>query len=227
MTEEIHCQAIVLSSFNYRDYDCITTFYTDTHGIIKTIILGAKRPKSSKAAFCQPLTLLSLTYRPRKGDLHSFKEAKILDANLKIRDSFDALQVGIKLLNLVSKSQAPEEPSHRVFQLLASYLKKIPEFTNPWILSSSFVLKILILSGHWTLQSKCCRCKTPLEKFHFSSNSYYCSNCAPDSSLVFEAPEVQALSQLIQEKSFQALNQLKAPPKLDEKLESLFLMTQQ
>ncbi|MCH9632730.1 MAG: DNA repair protein RecO [Chlamydiae bacterium] len=227
MTEEIHCQAIVLSSLNYRDYDCITTFYTDTHGIIKTIILGAKRAKSSKAIFCQPLTLLNLTFRPRKGDLHSFKEAKVLNANLEIRDSFDALQVGIKLLNLVSKSQAPEEPSYRVFQLLASYLKKIPEFTNPWILSSSFVLKILVLSGHWTLQSKCSKCKVSLEKFHFSSNSYYCSNCAPDASLVFEVPEVQALSQLIQEKSFQALSQLKTPPKLEKKLDLLFMMNQQ
>ncbi len=227
MTEEIHCQAIVLSSFNYRDYDRITTLYTDIKGIIKTIVLRANSPKSSKLIFCQPLTHLNLTYKTKKGEIHSFKEAKVINPHLDLRDSYDALQVGIKLLDLTAKSQLPEEPSPQIFQLLLTFLKKIPEFKNPWILSSSFILKLLILSGQWTLESKCTKCEKLLDEFYFANRSYYCTNCTPSLKLPFSHDEVHTLSSLIQEKSFFALNQLRFSERLKDKIEKLFLISHQ
>lgn len=225
MTQEIHTRAIVLSSFNYQDYDRITTFYTEQKGLIKAILPGANRPKSTKLIFCQPLTLIELTYRPKKGDIHTFKEGKVLDAHLSLRDSYEALQSGIKLLDITSKSQFPEEPSSKIFLLLTTYLKKISSFKNPWVLVSSFLLKTLLLSGQWTLRTYCERCNAPLEEFFFASSSYYCKNCAPSMKLSFNLEEIGTLTRLIQEKTFKTLSEVELSKELEEKIEKLFLVS--
>ena len=227
MLQEIQCRAVAVSSFNYRDYDRIVTFYSDAFGIIKAIVHGANRPKSSKRIFCEPLTYLELVIRLKKGDIHSFKEGKIINAHLDLRNSYDHLAVAMKLLEITSKTQLPGDPSERVFNLLLSTLKKIPSFKNPWILESFFILKILIASGQWTLQSKCSRCHKPLDEFYYSHNGYYCKSCSPTMQLKFDGSEILTLTQLIQERSFTALNEINLSKNLQDKIEKLFLSAYQ
>lgn len=223
--KEIQCKAIVLSSFNYRDYDRIVSLYTDLKGLIKVIIHGANRPKSTKLIFCQPFTLIDLIYLPKKGDIHSFKEGKVLNAHLHLRDSFDSLQAAVQLLDITTKSQIPEEPSAKIFPLLMSYLQKMNLFGNPYILSSSFLLKILLIAGQWTVQTKCNKCSVSLQNFYFVSSSYYCAQCTPSKELEFNLDEMQILTKLIGERSFNELNQVQLSQELQKKINMLFLVS--
>ena len=53
--------------------------------------------------FCEPFTLYGALYRFKKNEIHTFKEAKILDAHLKLRDSFEAMESAMQLLTVTSK----------------------------------------------------------------------------------------------------------------------------
>lgn len=221
----ITCQAIVLSSFNYRDYDRITTLYSQDQGLIKLIVHGANRPKSNRLIFCQPFTLLELTYLTKKGEIHHFREGKILNPNLNLRDSYEALEAASQLLDITSKSQMPEEPSSQLFLLLTTYLKKIPEFKNPYILSQSYLLKTLLMQGLWTIQTQCSSCQKALEDFYFSSKGYCCKSCAPLSSVRLNLDEMECITALVQERSFKELEKLDLKKSLQEKIEKIFLMS--
>lgn len=221
----ISCQAIVLSSFNYRDYDRIATLYSNDRGLIKLIIHGANRPKSNRLIFCQPFTLIDLTYQQKNGDIHHFKEGKILNPHLNIRDSFEALEAASQLLDVTSKSQMPEEPSSHLFLLLTTYLKKIPEFKNPYILSQSYLLKTLLMQGLWTIQTQCSGCQKKLDEFYFSPKGYFCMNCAASTSIRLTIEEMHTITALVQERSFKELQKLEVKKALQEKIEKIFLMS--
>ena len=221
----LSCQAVVLSSFNYRDYDRIVTLYTSEYGLIKLIVHGANRPKSNRLIFCQPFTLLELTFFKKQGDIHQFREGKILNPNLNLRDSFEALEAASQLLDVTSKSQMPEEPSSQLFLLLTTYLKKVPEFKNPYILSSSYVLKTLLLQGLWTLQTTCSGCQKKLDDFYFSIRGYCCKNCTPSQSIKLCMDDMETLTALVQQRSFKELEKVELGKSLREKIEKIFLLS--
>ncbi len=223
MPLEIHTQAICLSSFNYRDHDRIATYFTSEKGLIKLLVHSANRPRSSRQVLSEPLCLIHLTYRQKNGDIHSLKEAKAIDSFLELRSDYDFLCAALQLLNWTQKCHTLEEPNPKMFLLLKSYLKKIPQFNNPKALVCSYQLKLLILEGLWTIHTRCARCSSSLEQFYYTSNSYYCKLCAPSLALKFELEEIQKISSLIHERSYQKLNELTLEEGLSQKIEQLFL----
>lgn len=218
-------KALVLSSIPYRDFDRIVTFFSEGEGLIKVLILGGNRIK--KRIFCEPLSLVELIYKPKKNDLYAFIEGKVVDSFLNLRESFDHLKAAMSLLQLTSKSQFPHAPSEKIFLLLISYLKKISEFENPEILVSSFLLKMLLLDGGWTIQTKCSKCKALLDPFYYTHQGYFCKTCTPSKSLYFEVDEIQKMGDLIYEKSFQNLSKIPLTESLSKKIHSLFELAYQ
>lgn len=218
-----HTKALVLSSFNYRDYDRIVTYFTERYGVIKVLVRGGNRPRVR--LFCEPLALLELTYCPKKNEIHSFREGKVIEAHLSLRDSYERLEAGMKLLNITAKSQFSEMPAPKIFLLLKLYLKKITEFKNLDVLIYSYLLKCLLLSGAWTIQTKCSKCHKLLEMFYYSGSGYFCLACTPSKRLGFDIDEIQKLSTLIHERSFKALDQLDVNKSLSEKIDDLFTLS--
>lgn len=223
MTQEIHTEAIVLTSFPYRDFDRIVTLFSPDRGIFKVIILGAQRPKSANLIFTQPLTHLFLTYKPKKGELHLFKEGKHISSSIDTRNSYDALCSALKLVDYTIKSQPNESPNAKLYSLFKSYLQKITTFKNPDTLALSYLMKILVFEGLWTIQINCSNCREPLDHFYYFSKAYFCSKCAPNRELVFELDEMHSMAKLVNERSYQALDEVLIAKSLSEKIEKLFL----
>lgn len=218
-------KALVLSSIPYRDFDRIVTYFSEIEGLIKVIVLGGNRIK--KRLFCEPLSLIELVYKPKKNDLYAFIEGKVLDSFLNLRESFDHIKAAMALLQITSKSQFPQAPSEKIFLLLTSYLKKLSEFENPQILVSSFLLKMLLLDGGWTIQTKCSKCRALLDPFYYTHQGYFCKTCTPSKNLSFEVEDIQKMGDLIYEKSFQNLSKISLSESLSQKIHRLFELTYQ
>ena len=223
MTSTHHTKAIVLSSFNYRDFDRIVTFFTEDYGLIKAIVYGGNRIKMRH--LCEAYTYIDLTYTHKKNEIHSFKEAKVLDAHLDLRNTYESMESAMQLLTITAKSQFLESPSPKVFLLLKTYLSKIPLFKDPSILVSSYLIKTLLISGHWTLQTKCCKCNLSLQTFYYFNQDYFCSKCTPSKKLGFDLDEIKNLSELINERSFSALGQKPLSKSLSEKIHLMWELT--
>lgn len=220
MNTVLHTQAIVLSSINYRDFDRIVTFLTEDYGLLKVIVYGGNRIKMRH--LCEPYTHMKLSYAHKRNDIHTFKEAKVLDAHLNLRNSFEAMESAMQLLTITSKSQFLDSPCPKVFLLLKTYLSKIPLFKNPSILVSSYLIKTLLMSGHWTLQTKCGNCNISLSTFYYFNQDYFCNKCTPSKKLQFDIDEIKSLSELINERSFTALEKKPLSKNLSEKINEMW-----
>jgi DNA repair protein RecO (recombination protein O) len=222
MLEEIHIEAFTLSSLPFRDFDRIVTLFSKEQGLIKVLIKGANRPKSSRLIFCQPLTYSSFILQKKRSELALFSEGKLIDPFLSLRISYDHLKASFDLSEALLKISMTQNPCADLFLLFKSYLNQISKYPDPSILTTSFYLKISLYEGCLTLKRKCTNCNLDAEKLYFCFKDYFCARCAPARDLEFSQQELALLLELVKEKSFDQLKSKTVTPDLNEKVRKLY-----
>ena len=140
-------EGIVLKSTNYQESSRILSLFTKNSGIISVIVKRLNPKKSTLINLTTPLCRAEFIYRKGKSSLYTYIDGSILDLHLPLRQSYIHLTTASNLLKLVSSSQFPEKPAPHLYQLLSLFLKKIPLFTDPSVLFSTFQLKLLKFEG--------------------------------------------------------------------------------
>ena len=220
MPNEIHTiEGIVVKSLDYEDNKRIFTLFTK-EGLMSFITsLKASEPHRrllssflSKGEYCYSLT---------KGSLKKIKDASLISTQLNYERSFEHMEAASLLLYAVSRSQMEEKPSPLLYALLNFYLEKLSKQTDPYLFTSSFMLKLLLHEGLFEPSLVCSRCNKCLPLF-FQNGESVCKNCAASNSICFSEEESKMIYVLTYSKQMAQLSGLIASKEFHLKIKGLF-----
>ena len=116
--------AILLRRTRLTESSLIVTWITPEHGRIKTVAKGALRPKSRLAGVLDLFHLCEIQFQPaRTGDLHSLREALLLNAFPGVRTEYPRISLGAYAVELIEHCTETESPLPEIFGLLERALR--------------------------------------------------------------------------------------------------------
>lgn len=188
--QEEKVEAVLLTSHPYLKGKRILKVFSKEAGLISLMASARHAPSLSS-----PLTSFEIVYSKKNSDLYTVIDIKILSYHFELRKSYEHLLAASELLRSLLASQLPGKPSPLLYELLQSYLHKIPRFSNPFVLAASFMLKLLAHDG-------------------LLSSSFENLPCSPE--------EYETLSFLTQSRSFSDLEAVSLSSSLLSRLSSFF-----
>lgn len=219
--EILTAEGIITQMVNYRDHDSIITLFTPSEGLLKLFVKGAFS-KKKKGDFLSPLCLVEVAYVKGKGDLHTCSSANTIGHHLDLRKDFATLNASLQLLQTIIVTQQPGKASPELYQLLMTYIQKLPVALNPFAVTASFRLKTLRYEGLFYSSSRCSCCQSPIHERYFNEGETLCSLHAPPEALFFSEEESLIIDLLLLSRDFQQIASCECDEKLGIKIEKLF-----
>jgi DNA repair protein RecO len=217
---EIFTEAITLSSVAYKERSRIIKIFSKQEGIISLIIKGFSRKKTLLFSLSSPFCVAEFKLKKNRGDIYSFYDGNIIDANLHLRNSLKKLRAATSILQAISSSQFPNKKAENLYLLTNCYINKMAIFPNPEILLASFYLKLLANEGYIKIQRQCNQC---LEKaVSISGGESLCINHKSFNSINFNEEEFSKLFILTHAKEFKLLEDIDISSSFKEKIELVF-----
>jgi DNA repair protein RecO len=138
---EIKTEGILLSTLDFQERHEIVTIFGRESGIVKGIRKFAKGKKKIPLAppFCCDFVLI-----PGRGDLYGVAEEGVKDTFPKLRERWESLEAAFECLEALKKW---EGGSSLIYDLLKKILHHIPKASDPYVLSSMFLVKLLLHEG--------------------------------------------------------------------------------
>lgn len=215
-------EGIVIQITPFQDADAIYTVYTPFMGIARFVMkYGLSSRMRSKGA-PTVLTKAEFIFRRGKSDLLSCKEATILEAFPRIRESLERMESAGQMLLALRQCQPPGKDSPILYQLLNIYLEKLSEVEDSRVLAASFKLKILRYEGLIAYNDLCSRCKSSLTDFSFHDGEFFCPQHAPEGSIYFDVEESKMFFVLGLSQSLNDLKTLVLTNILEGKINAIF-----
>ena len=119
----INTPAIVLKSFSYGESSLIAKCFSKSSGKVSLIIKGAKRTKSSKAVYFQPLNYLDIIFNNKiNRELHVLSKVNFRHYWSRILEDLYKLSLTIAILELTDKTQSDNDPNPSLFLVLKEVL---------------------------------------------------------------------------------------------------------
>lgn len=170
-----------------------------------------------------PLTRAEFSYIKRKSDLFPCRDMDILNPHLSLRQDLTKLEASCDILQAILASQWPGKPASDLYRLLCTYLEKMPLAADPFVISSSFRLKILKYEGLLKISNLCSVCGTLMTTHsHLSAGEFLCSLHAPTLAMSFSPEEIFILEHLADCPYFSQLATATIPPYLTTQIKHLF-----
>jgi hypothetical protein len=142
-------EGIILKVLPFQDHDQIATLITPHSGIVK--ILLKKNQNNSSAV--SPLIRGEFSLWIGKGDLHRCQQWTLIDSYAASRLDMDRLNASCSILKAIRDTQMPGKEAENLYILLIRYLEAINKTPVPLVFASSFLLKLLIYEGLFSLDS--------------------------------------------------------------------------
>lgn len=219
--KEEQCEGIVLRSIEYKEKERILTLFTKEKGVLSCIVKGISQKKyhllAQTSLFCQS----EFTLRKNNSDLYFFIEAKIMEEHLFLRTEYNHLRIAGEFAKAVSLSQLPGKSSPLLYALLLSFMKQIPNFSNPYPLISSYYLKILHHEGLQVGQKSCSVCEMQPALFLYKGENF-CKYHTHSSAHYFSKAEWDLIEKLSTTRQYETLKTLDISETLQKKIEDYF-----
>lgn len=120
----VNTPAIVLKSFSYGESSLIARCFSEKNGKISLIIKGAKKTKSPKAPYFQPLCYIDIIYNHKLNrDLQILSKVNFRQYWSKILDDLYRMSLAISILELTDKTISDNDPHPLLFLTLKEVLK--------------------------------------------------------------------------------------------------------
>ncbi len=120
--------AIIIRQTRLTDTSLIVHWFTQNHGLVKTVAKGARRTKSQ---FAGKLDLFFggeiIFQQARKGELHALREVVIHDWRQELRSNYTSTLLAAYCCQLVSAVVEPEHPEPGIHDLLQRALNHLNE----------------------------------------------------------------------------------------------------
>ena len=120
----VNTSAIVLKSFSYGESSLIARCFSEKYGKISLVIKGAKRIKSPKAPYFQPLSYIDIIYNHKiNRELQVLSKVNFRQYWSKILDDLYRVSLAISILELTDKTMSDNDPHPSLFLILKEVLK--------------------------------------------------------------------------------------------------------
>lgn len=120
--------AIIIRQTRLTDTSLIVHWFTENHGLVKTVAKGARRPKSPFAGKLDLFFGGEIVFQEaRKGELHALREVAIHDWREGLRSSYTRTLLAAYCCQLVSDAVEPEHPEPGMHDLLQRALNHLNE----------------------------------------------------------------------------------------------------
>jgi len=140
-------EAIVLRTQPVTESSLIVTWFTREFGKLKTMVKGARRPKSPFRGKIDLFYLDEIVFlRSRRSDLHLLHDCFLENPHASLRESVRSLVTASYAVELVEIATEPEDASPRVFKLLRDVLGGLERGSEDALLIW-FELKLLAAVG--------------------------------------------------------------------------------
>lgn len=116
--------ALLLRRTKFSETSLIITWLTRDFGKLKTMARGARGPKSSFAGMLDLFFETEISFiRSRRSELHTLREAVILDPHEGLRHAYERVELGAYFVELIEMTTEPEAPVPELFDLLQRALR--------------------------------------------------------------------------------------------------------
>ena len=120
--------AIIVRQTRLTDTSLIVHWFTENHGLVKTVAKGARRPKSSFAGKLDLFFGGEIVFQEaRRGELHALREVVIHDWREGLRSSYTRTLLAAYCCQLASDAVEPEHPERGIHDLLQRALNHLNE----------------------------------------------------------------------------------------------------
>jgi DNA repair protein RecO (recombination protein O) len=111
--------AILLRKIKLTESSLIVTWLTANHGRIKTVVKGARQPKSRFAGVLDLFFDCEIQFaRSRRSDLHQLREAMLRDAHEALRLDYPRVALAAYFVELIELVTEPDHPAPELYDLL-------------------------------------------------------------------------------------------------------------
>jgi DNA repair protein RecO (recombination protein O) len=116
--------AILLRKTKLTETSLIVTWFTATHGRLKTVAKGALQPKSRFAGRLDLFFECDIQLaRSRKSDLHILREVMLSTAHAGVRNDYANVSLASYFVELIELVTEPEHAEPELFELLQRALR--------------------------------------------------------------------------------------------------------
>jgi len=127
----VHCtQAIATRLTRLTDTSLIVHWFTEEHGLVKTVAKGARRPKSPFAGKIDLFFGGEISFQSaKKGELHALREVDIHDWREGLRKNYTTTLLAGYCCQLLEIAVEPEHPEPKLHDLLLRALNHLDSET--------------------------------------------------------------------------------------------------
>lgn len=148
MSEPRSARGFVIARLPFGNTSLIVRCLTEQAGRLTFMAKGAHRPKSPLAGMLDLFYLDDFLYQPsRSGDMHTLREARVVEANLGLRRSYANLMAAQYFAELIEAITESGTPLPGEYDLFAKALAYLGETDVSWRAIERFEQRIVTLAG--------------------------------------------------------------------------------
>ena len=148
MTEPHTVRGFIVGRMPFGNTSLIVRCLTEQAGRLTFMAKGANRPKSPLTGTLDLFYLDDFLYQPsRSGDMHTLREARIVEANLGLRRSYANLMAAQYFAELIEAITETGTPLPGEYALFAKAIAYLGETDATWRAIERFEQRILTLAG--------------------------------------------------------------------------------
>ena len=148
MSEPQTVRGFIVGKMPFGNTSLILRCLTQQAGRLTFMVKGALRPKSPFAGLLDLFYLADFLYVPaRSGEMHTLREAKLVEAHLGLRRSYANLIAAQYFAALIETVTEPGTPVQAEFDLFAKALTYLCETDVTWRAVERFEHRVLTLAG--------------------------------------------------------------------------------
>lgn len=178
-------EGIVLSEVNYGENSKIINIITKEKGLIGVMAKGCKSMKSPLRSVTSKLTYGYFFIYYKEGKLSTLKEVNVIDSFKNLKKDISSISYAAYILEL-SEGVIKQSKNVKIFDLLASSLKKIDEGFDPLVIMNILEIKYLDFLGVMPILDGCVICGKQKGIVTLSSyrGGYVCTDCHTNEKIV-------------------------------------------
>ena len=167
----------MLRTVKLGETDRIVTILSRSHGRIRAVAKGARRPGSRFGARLEPTGHVAFQcYRGRELDVVTQVEA--IEVWRTLREHYGCLTHAVSMLEAADQVAPEREPHPELYRMLVGALRTLSNRRSPMV-APAFFWKLLSLEGFHPLLDVCARCggEGPFAAFDLMEGGVVCATC--------------------------------------------------
>jgi DNA repair protein RecO (recombination protein O) len=177
---EFRDDAVVLRTYRSGESDRVVVLWTREHGKVRVLAKGARRANSRLGGTLEVLAYVRVDLVATRGEFFIARNVEHVDRMATLRSSYDRINAGYAVVEVVDAIPAEDVADEGIFQLLVRVLAALDDADfEPALVPAAFAFRILALDGSAPVVDECVNCGRPgpLVAFDAQIGGTLCANC--------------------------------------------------